>query len=525
VGVQAGSGTYARNTTYTILNGATGRTGNFVGVTSNLAFLTPTLLYDANNVYLNLQSSNVVSYTSVAGTANQYSVANYLNGFAGNPGNAQASALIQQIDNLSASQARNAFDALTGSQHAGSSQVALAGSRGFGDALLGRTGSGAAGGGFGGVAALKGSAFGMGSPSMPWSGNADAPAQLAALFAGGAGAASTLNGVAMGSGSEAAGSTTIIAAGSATGSVVRDTGAAASGDGFGPSRANWGANVAGQNGLWGQALGGGGRIASDGNGAGSSYRAGGFIAGYDRALSDKWLLGVAGGYNRANWDATTNGIAPASGKVQTPQGAVYARYSSGPWMVALAGTYADHKFDTNRTVTIGASSSVASSSHRAGEWGFSAQAEYALAAGSWQIRPLAGLRYSHLREDAFTESGAAGANLSVDARATQSTTLSTGVRLLRPFNRTSAADGGFELRAVASHFYGDNDAPISARLAGQAASFTSTGTPLKRDALTVGAGLAAKLGRNFIGYVDASYEMRGSGQDAYAVGAGVKYLW
>jgi outer membrane autotransporter protein len=516
VDVQAGGGTYARNTAYTILNGATGRTGTFAGVTSNLAFLTPTLLYDANNVYLNLQSGNAASYGSVAGTANQYGVANYLNGFANNPGNAQAAALIQGIDNLSASQARNAFDSLTGSQHASGSQVVLALSRGFGDALLGRAGSGAAGGGFGGAASLRGSAFGMGSPSMPWSGNADAPAQLAALFAGGAGgnaagAASTLNGVAMG--------------GSAAGNEARETGVAASGDGFGPRRANWGANASGQNGLWGQALGGGGRIASDGNGAGSSYRAGGFVAGYDRALSDKWLLGVAGGYNRASWDASTNGIAPAGGKVQTPRGAVYARYTGGPWMVAFSGTYADHKFDTSRTVTIGTSSSVATSSHRGAEWGFGAQAEYALAAGAWQLRPLAGLRYSHLREEAFTESGAAGANLSIDARGTQSTTLSGGVRLLRAFNAGSAADGGFELRAIASHLFGDNDAPVSARLAGQAASFTATGTPLKRDALTFGAGVSAKLGRGFTGYADASYEMRGGGQEAYAIAAGVKYLW
>jgi outer membrane autotransporter protein len=356
---------------------------------------------------------------------------------------------------------------------------------------------------------------------------------MAALFGGGGGAvgaASTLNGVAMGSSASSepsalgsAARDTGVAAGRARG-AGGDTGMAASGDSFGVNRANWGANASGQNGLWGQALGGGGRIASDGNGAGSSYRAGGFVAGYDRALSDQWLIGVAGGYNRASWDANTNGVAPASGKVQTPQGAVYARYASGPWMVSLAGTYADHKFDTNRTVTIGTTSSIASSSHRAGEWGFGAQAEYALAAGSWQVRPLAGLRYSHLREDSFAESGAGAASLSVDARTTQSTTLSAGVRLLRAFS-ASLADGGFELRAVASHLYGDNDSPISARLAGQAASFTSTGTPLKRDALTVGAGVSARLGRNFSGYVDASYEARGSGQNAYAIGAGMKLVW
>jgi len=78
---------------------------------------------------------------------------------------------------------------------------------------------------------------------------------------------------------------------------------------------------------------------------------------------------------------------------------------------------------------------------------------------------------------------------------------------------------------VYSHLFGDNDSPVSARLAGQAASFTSSGTPLKRDAMTFGAGVSARLGKNFSGYLDASYEVRGSGQDTYAVGAGVRYLW
>lgn len=143
-----------------------------------------------------------------------------------------------------------------------------------------------------------------------------------------------------------------------------------------------------------------------------------------------------------------------------------------------------------------------------------------------QLRPQAGLRYARLSEDGFTESGATpGTNLTVAARTTRNTTPSAGLRALRPFNRASAADGGVEWRVVYSHLTGDVNAPISARLAGQAASFTSTGTALKRNALTLGAGVAAKLGRNFSGFADVSMETRGSGQNAYAVGAGVKYVW
>ena len=53
VQVLAAPGGYATSTTYTILN-ATGGVGRLSGVASNYAFLTPTLSYDANDVYLTL---------------------------------------------------------------------------------------------------------------------------------------------------------------------------------------------------------------------------------------------------------------------------------------------------------------------------------------------------------------------------------------------------------------------------------------------------------------------------------------
>ncbi len=47
--VLAAQGTYQRNTTYTILSATGGLTGTYGGVTSNLAFLTPSLELHANN--------------------------------------------------------------------------------------------------------------------------------------------------------------------------------------------------------------------------------------------------------------------------------------------------------------------------------------------------------------------------------------------------------------------------------------------------------------------------------------------
>lgn len=120
VNVQPEAGTYANVTDYTILtaNGAGGLNGTaFSSVNSNLAFLTPTLSYDTNNVFLKL-TRNDVTFNNVANTPNQLAVSNVLDN--------NKTALKSIYDNLlvlTNSGARQAFDSLSGVQHTQSSAV------------------------------------------------------------------------------------------------------------------------------------------------------------------------------------------------------------------------------------------------------------------------------------------------------------------------------------------------------------------------------------------------------------------
>ena len=77
VAVQAQSGSYARNITYTILTANGGLSGAYSNVTSNFAFLTPSLSYDANNVFLMLFMSQS-AFAAGARTANQFAVGSAL---------------------------------------------------------------------------------------------------------------------------------------------------------------------------------------------------------------------------------------------------------------------------------------------------------------------------------------------------------------------------------------------------------------------------------------------------------------
>ena len=129
VQVTSAPGTYVPST-YTILTAAAGRSGTFAAVTDDLALLESRLLYDANNVYLELYL--IADFCAAAQTANECSVATALGKFPGdNP-------LSQAVIGLNAEGARQAFNALSGEIHATVSGTLANDSRYVREALGGR---------------------------------------------------------------------------------------------------------------------------------------------------------------------------------------------------------------------------------------------------------------------------------------------------------------------------------------------------------------------------------------------------
>ncbi len=116
VAVMAGNGNYTRGPAYTILKASAGVTGTFAGVTSNLAFLTPSLSYDADNVYLSLlQSSN--AFSKGAKTANHSAVAAALDK-ANNNVSGDFATVLDAIVQLDTQQGPAALNAISGQSYA-----------------------------------------------------------------------------------------------------------------------------------------------------------------------------------------------------------------------------------------------------------------------------------------------------------------------------------------------------------------------------------------------------------------------
>ncbi|WP_164738510.1 autotransporter outer membrane beta-barrel domain-containing protein [Aquabacter cavernae] len=115
VQVAAVPGVYVPNSTYTILSGAS-VTGTFGSVTSDYAFLTPTLSYDSNEVFLVLAYKGV-GFAPFATTSNQIAVANAAEALGlGNP-------VFDAIIQLPVSDVSPALNALSGEVYASTSSV------------------------------------------------------------------------------------------------------------------------------------------------------------------------------------------------------------------------------------------------------------------------------------------------------------------------------------------------------------------------------------------------------------------
>ena len=113
VEVRALPGSYAMRTAYTIVTATDGVVGAFGPVVTDLAFLTPTLSYDPNDVFLTLRR-NDVPYTAVAATQNQSAVASGLHDAFARGLSPAGGAVIDAFTFSTVPQAQAALDQISG---------------------------------------------------------------------------------------------------------------------------------------------------------------------------------------------------------------------------------------------------------------------------------------------------------------------------------------------------------------------------------------------------------------------------
>ncbi|MEO8024683.1 autotransporter domain-containing protein, partial [Polaromonas sp.] len=465
VDVQAGAGTYAANRTYTILNAAAGRTGNFAGVTSNLAFLTPTLGYDANNVFLTL-ARNDVSFSAVAVTPNQIATSTALQNANGDA-TGDMSTVQTALTGLSAAQARAAYDSASGTGLVALRSTGASFAAGFGNQLQARLaavgGANTQVGAFAGGPILLAANDRVSDLMAPVS---DSPQKFS--LAGGASSSSSS--------------------------------ASSEGRGF-----------------WLRGSGGHQNTKSDSNAAASELRNSGISAGFDAELREGLVVGAAlsSGTSRLGFDNNDTGKSSGSAL------AVYGSYASGLWAFKGSASAAWNSNHMNRAVTVGALNRTASSDFGSNTLSAYGEASYSLPMNGWTLQPLAALSLSRSKTDGFTETGAGALNLQVAGQTVTSTKSLLGAK--------ASFDAGsvrLEPRVIWAHEFGDINTPMTAHFQGAATAspFQVSGVAPKRDTLILGLGASGRVGHGVDLFADVQFEHNQRQRNLSAL-MGVRVRW
>ncbi|CAM3461891.1 Extracellular serine protease [Bordetella sputigena] len=453
-------GNYAPRATYNILTADGGIQGRFAGVSSNYAFLTPTLTYDPKNAFMTL-TRNDVPIGSVGNTGNQGSVGGALDNEAPPAGG-------------------------SGSPSAGNGGAS--GSGGTGGA--GAAGAGSAGGN-GLAGSVAGAASGTGASQVAEAVLAMTPDQARSalnMLSGEAYAsnASVLQGL----------SDTVRALPMAHLRANLDAPAVA-----GRPTAQLGApssDALPQSGalpVWAQVFGNWRTFSGDGNASRVRQSDGGLFVGGDGAVGGGWRLGGAVGYigshssiddvsSRSSIDSYT---ATVFGGRNFPAGPGHFRFTAG-------AAYTWHDIDTKRDVAAGSLNQQLESSYHASSTQLFSELGYNLPLGeAYTIEPFAGVAWNQLRTRAFDESGGTAAlHGSADSSDVTSTTL--GLRGAWLFE-SARAPGRLTATLGWRHAMGDVTPRQDLAFDG-GSTFTVAGVPIARDAAVLGLGIEMAITRN-----------------------------
>lgn len=247
-------------------------------------------------------------------------------------------------------------------------------------------------------------------------------------------------------------------------------------------------------GAWVRPYGEWAELDGDGEASGATADSTGFLTGFDRQAGDDVRLGAAFGFDRTEVDFDQFG---GKGQVETWQAAVYGRRQAGP--LRLDGWLGYGRLDTStdRDLVLGQASRHASAEYRGDRLTFGGEAGRRLDLGWGRIEPLAALRYTWLRQDAFSETDAGSIGLRAEKVTTESLASGLGVRAATSIALDEGRVLDFDAQARWEHEFLDQQASLNAGFLGVAnGGFTARGVSVGRDSLVLGASAGGAVAKN-----------------------------
>ncbi|HEV7337264.1 MAG TPA: autotransporter domain-containing protein [Bosea sp. (in: a-proteobacteria)] len=281
------------------------------------------------------------------------------------------------------------------------------------------------------------------------------------------------------------------------------------------------AQATANNNAWARGYGFTGRLGSDANAGGASYRGGGVIGGFDRQITPSFLAGFSFGYSSTDADFRRHS---GKGSIDAYEGAFYGSYASGKLRLDGLLGYGRLNFESERSIGFGGLSRQAKADYDGDRFTGALEAGYAFDLGWSTVEPLLGLRYTFLRQGSFSETGAQSIGLAAAGQSASSLLGSIGLRLTREFD-LGEGRVAVEARGRWQHEFLDDAVVVDTAFIGApAASFSVRGPRVARDSAILGVGLSARAGRNLTLFAD--YDVRlNRDATAHAVTAGLRASW
>ena len=414
------------NDSYTVVRADQGLTGTFANTElPNLAFVDSTVAYGPNAVQVNF-TRNETGFEEVTQTPNQEAVAGALNSLP------EGSPLYSPILGLSAGEAADTFEQLSGDSHASLSSALMRGSETIRNTSLNHLRNS--------IQASRDRRDGSGQSS------GEGPAQTCQ-------------------------------------DQIRQSGSGAE-----QGNCNYT--------LWADVQGSWQRQHGDGNAPSYRQRIGGVTVGGDVEVGDGWRVGAAVGYQDSTiWQDSRNARSKSDSYSVSIYGGKSFLQSSGTALNVMAGAaYAWHDINSKRDLTLAGQNQELEADYRGNTTQIFGELGYEIpVAPQASVEPFVGAAWMKQRMGRFSEDGGSAA-LSGERQSNDITTTTVGLRG-RMDTEIAGAPARLSATLGWRHAMGDVD-PERTMAFATGPSFTVAGTPISRNALVTEIGAEVAVSRN-----------------------------
>ncbi|WP_186300432.1 autotransporter outer membrane beta-barrel domain-containing protein [Denitromonas ohlonensis] len=212
----------------------------------------------------------------------------------------------------------------------------------------------------------------------------------------------------------------------------------------------------------------------------------GLTIGADARLSNEWIAGGAFSYGHTDLSQQDyrNGD---SSDIDTYQFTAYAGRDFGAWYVDGMLGYAQQQYETKRDTSV---AGVAKGNFDGAQLLAKVEAGYPIALGrQLTLTPLAGLEWSRLTLDSYTEQGAGALSLRVKGEHALRTASHLGARLEMAIDMDNGATLYPSAHARWVHQFDRDGTDTTAAFIGGGSSFVTPGQKLAADSYLFGVGL------------------------------------